>query len=147
MEPRDSETKVSVLVVENDETLREVLTTLISRRGYQCESAENGVEAMHKATQSSFDAVVTDIDMPQMDGIALTRSLTRRFPDLPVMIVTGRLDDSYMESAITAGAREFLQKPFEISEFMMRLRRMLYKFTGQQGTRRGKVKSDEKSGD
>jgi len=129
MEPSASETKISVLVVEDDETLREVLATILSRRGYRCESAENGVEAMQKVEETNFDAVVTDIDMPQMDGTALTRNLTQRFPDLPVMIVTGKLDDSYKESAINAGAKEFLEKPFEISEFMMKLQRMLNKFT------------------
>ena len=129
MEPTASETKGSVLVVEDDETLREVLATILSRRGFRCESAENGVEAMQRVIEDDFDAVVSDIDMPHMDGTALTRNLTERFPDLPVMIVTGRLDDSCKESAIDAGAKEILEKPFEISEFMVRLHRMLHKFT------------------
>lgn len=125
MEPRNSEDEANVLVVDDNETMREVLAIILSRKGYRCESATNGVEAMQKVMQGNFDAVVTDVDMPQMDGITLTRKLTQQFPSLPVMIITGQPHDNCMESAITAGAREFLRKPFEISEFVMRVQEML----------------------
>jgi len=126
MEPSRSEAKLNVLVVEDNDSVREVLTILLSRRGYRCESATNGIEAMQKVRQSNFDAVITDLHMPEMDGITLTRELTLRFPDVPVMIVTGQLDEHFRESAITAGAREVIRKPFAISELTVRLHRMLH---------------------
>lgn len=125
MEPSGPEAKVSVLVVDDNEALREVIAIILSQRGHRCEFAENGVEAMRKVVRNSFDAVVTDVDMPEMDGISLTRILTQQFPNLPVMIITGQPHDNSMESAITAGAREFLEKPFDISEFVMRFHKML----------------------
>lgn len=126
MELRDSETKVNVLVVDDNESMREVLATILSMREHRCESAENGIEAMEKVMQDRFDAVITDADMPELDGIALTKELTQHFPNLPVMIMTGQPDDSLEETAIPAGAREVLKKPFEISELTVRLHRMLH---------------------
>ena len=117
MEKRDTETKASVLIVDDNENMRAVLAIVLSRRGHRCELAANGREAMEKMDQGSFDAVVTDVEMPEMDGIALTQELTRRHSHLPVMIVTGSLDERYMELTFaTCAAREFLKKPFEISE-------------------------------
>ena len=81
---------------------------------------------MEKIEHGNFDAVVTDIEMPEMDGIALTKELTRNHSHLPVMIITGRLDDRHMELAsATCAAREFLRKPFDISEFVTKFNKML----------------------
>ena len=125
MEPSSSEAKLNVLVVDDDDCIREILTILLSRREYRCESATNGIEAMQKVRQSNFDAVITDLQMPEMDGIVLTRELHQHFSDLPVLIMTGQPDGSLVESAITAGAREVIRKPFEISEFMMTLHKVV----------------------
>jgi len=125
MEHKSSETKLSVLVVDDCESIRCLLETLLSRNGHRCESAANGVEAMVKVTQGRFDVVITDIVMPKMDGITLTRKLTQDFSDLPVMVMTAQLDDDSAESAIMAGARDVIAKPFEISEFMVRLHKMV----------------------
>ena len=122
---KSSETKLSVLVVDDCESIRGLLETLLSRNGHRCESAANGVEAMVKVTQGRFDVVITDIVMPKMDWITLTRKLTQDFSDLPVMVMTAQLDDDSAESAIMAGARDVIGKPFEISEFMVRLHKML----------------------
>ncbi len=125
MEPSRSEAKLNVLVVDDNDCIREVLTALLSHRGHRCESAANGREAMEKVAQGHFDVVITDVHMPKMDGITLARELTLRFSELPVMIMTGQLDEHCRKSALSAGAREVLGKPFEISEFMVRLHKML----------------------
>ena len=125
MEPSRSEAKLNVLVVDDNDCIREVLTALLSHKGHRCESAANGREAMEKVAQGHFDVVITDVHMPEMDGITLTRELALRFSDLPVMIMTGQLDEHCRKSALLAGAREVLRKPFEISEFMLRLHKMV----------------------
>ncbi len=125
MKPGISETKINVLVVDDDDCIREVLAILLSRIGYRCHSATNGIEAIQKVRDSKFDIVITDLQMPDMDGIALTKELCQHFPDLPVMIMTGKPDDRLVESAIGAGAREVLRKPFGISELKVRIYRML----------------------
>ena len=125
MEPKTA-SKLKILVVDDHDCIREALTTLLSLKGYWCESAANGREAMEKVAQSDFDFVITDVRMPEMDGITLTGELTRRFVDLPVMIMTAQLDECTRELALAAGAREVIEKPFPISELTVRLHRMLH---------------------
>ncbi len=125
MESSEHKTKVSVLVVDDSEPIREIIVLILSGKGHQCESATNGVEAIEKCRENSYDAVITDLDMPRMDGITLTRELTRSFLGLPVMMMTAHESESIEESAMNAGAREFLRKPFEISELLTKFDRML----------------------
>ena len=125
MEPNDIVSEISVLVVDDDSTIRKVASIILSKRGYRCEFAKNGVEAMERVSQGRIDAVVTDVEMPEMDGIVLTTKLSKDFPDLPVMVMTGGSDESFRERAIHAGAKEFVTKPFNVPDFVTRLQRML----------------------
>jgi CheY-like chemotaxis protein len=117
--------KLKILVVDDSQSVRDVLTMFLSLEGHLCESAVNGRDAMEKVAQTRFDLVITDVHMPEMDGITLTRELARRFAHLPVMIMTAQLDDLSRESAFTAGAREVLGKPFAIKEVTARLQKMI----------------------
>jgi CheY-like chemotaxis protein len=116
---------IRVLVVDDNEALSEVIALILSGCGCLCELAKNGLEAMQRVKQARFDAVVTDLEMPVMDGIALTRELRQCFSSLPVMILTGHSDEDCKEVALRAGAREFLSKPFEVSELTGKLHKML----------------------
>ena len=129
MELNDIVHGIRVLVVDDNEALSEVIVLILSGCGYRCESAKNGVEAMQRILRSRFDAVVTDLEMPVMDGIALTRELKQYFSGLPVMIMTGHSDEDWKEVAFRAGAKEFLSKPFEVSELTGKLHRMLFGHT------------------
>ena len=136
MEPNDIVSPVNVLVVDDNEDIREIIAIILSRSGVQCQLAKNGVEAIQRVKQCRFNAVVTDIEMPEMDGIALTKQLSQDFSDLPVMVMTGGSDKSLRERAILAGAKEFVSKPFDAPDFVMRLQKMLLirKSTGEQKT-------------
>ena len=125
MEPKGIVPGISILVVDDNEAIREAIAVILLGHGYRCESAKNGIEAMQRVRQGRFDAIVTDLEMPEMDGIALTRKLSKYFPDLPVMIMTGLSDDDCKEIAFRAGAREFLSKPFDVHNLVRKLRRML----------------------
>jgi len=119
------EPQFSILVVDDNENIREVLAVILSGSGYRCESAKNGLDAMQRVRQSRFDAVVTDLEMPEMDGIALTREIRQQFSSLPVMVMTGHSDEEHRESAFRAGAKEFLSKPFDIPDLIKKLHGML----------------------
>jgi CheY-like chemotaxis protein len=112
-----------VLVVDDDEQMRKLIETLLSQKGHHCIMASNGLEALDKITDEKCDVVITDIIMPEMDGIALTRELSRR--NLPVMIMTGHAEDYSAETAIASGAREFISKPFSTTEFIIRFEKMM----------------------
>jgi diguanylate cyclase (GGDEF)-like protein len=76
--------------------------------------------------EAKYDALITDIVMPEMDGIALTKELSKHYQNLPVMVMTGHTEDYSAETAIASGAREFISKPFSITEFILRFNKMMH---------------------
>jgi DNA-binding NtrC family response regulator len=120
-----------VLIVDDEEMVRNLVFSLLSQKGYTCEMAKGGIEALRKIKNDSFDAVVSDIVMPHMDGITLTKELLRLHSNLPVMLMTGHSHGS-AESAIAAGAREFITKPFSIQEFIIRFYEMMRDHRGEE---------------
>ena len=115
----------TILVVEDEETIRDLVVTFISRLGHSCVEAIDGDDALVKMKENKINGVVTDIRMPGMDGITLTKEILRQYPGLPVMVMTGFSEESTGGIAITAGASEFIQKPFSVEEFTIRLQKML----------------------
>jgi diguanylate cyclase (GGDEF)-like protein len=82
--------------------------------------------------EDKYDALITDIVMPEMDGIALTRELSKHYQSLPIMVITGHTEDYSAETAIALGAREFIHKPFSVSEFLIRFDKMMRDHKGKE---------------
>ncbi|OGP99088.1 MAG: hypothetical protein A2026_19400 [Deltaproteobacteria bacterium RBG_19FT_COMBO_46_12] len=120
------------LIVDDEEMIRSLLVSLFSKHGHHCETAKDGMEALEKIDKNSFNAVVIDIIMPYLDGITLTKELAKLYPDLPVMIITGHADEHSAESAMAAGAREFIIKPFSLDEFIIRFNKMMRDRKGEE---------------
>jgi two-component system cell cycle response regulator len=114
-----------VLVVDDEEMARKFFVSLLSRYGHTCEVAKDGLEALEKVEKNVFDAMLIDIVIPRMDGITLTKKVIELYPDIPVMIMTEYTDEHPIRSAIAAGAREFIKKPFSVDEFMIRFDKMM----------------------
>ena len=114
-----------ILIVDDEEEVRNFIVSLFSNYGHSCETANNGIEALEIIKKNSFDSAVIDIVMPVMDGITLTKELISLYPILPVMIMTGRADEHSVGSAFAAGAREFIKKPFFNDEFILRFDKMM----------------------
>jgi len=121
-----------VLIVDDRETVRNLVSSLLSKYGHSCETAKDGIEALEKLKKDSFDSAVIDIVMPLMDGITLTKELLKLYPKFPVMIMTGQADEHSAGSAIAAGAREFIKKPFFIDEFILRFDKMMHDRKGEE---------------
>ncbi len=115
-----------VLVVDDQEQMRKTIAAILSKQEHQCVTASNGVEALNKINQTRFDAVIADIVMPEMDGVVLTREISSLYPNLPIMVMTGYSKEHSAESVITAGARDFIEKPFSIDEFILRFNKMMH---------------------
>jgi diguanylate cyclase (GGDEF)-like protein len=113
-------THYKILVVDDDEPMRKLIVSLLSPKGHQCVTANNGREALDKMMETKFDALITDIAMPEMDGITLTKELSKHYQNIPVMVMTGYTEEYSAETVIASGAREFIKKPFSISEFPIR---------------------------
>jgi len=114
-----------VLVVDDDEMIRRLLMTILSKHGQHCEEAKDGFEASDKMKKSHFDAVITDIEMPKMNGVVLTKMLLDEYPDLPIMVMTGFTRNHKIGTVIAAGARDFIKKPFSPAELIMRFKIMM----------------------
>jgi len=125
-------THYKILVVDDEEPIRKLIATILSQRGHQCVTADNGLEALDKIMQAKYDALITDIVMPEKDGIALTKELSKHYQSLPVMVITGYTDDYSAETAIASGAREFIHKPFSNSEFLIRFDKMMRDHKGKE---------------
>jgi len=121
-----------ILIVDDKEMVRDFVVSLLSKYGHICEMAKDGIEASEKIKNNSFDAAVIDIVMPHMDGITLTKELVKLNPDLPIMIMTGHAEEHSAGSAIAAGAREFIKKPFSIDEFILRFDKMMRDHRGEE---------------
>ena len=117
--------RYKVLVVDDEEGIRRLIVDLLSRRGHQCLQATDGVDALEKAATNELDAVITDIVMPKMNGITLTKELLKRTPKLPVMVMTGYDNEFSAVTALTSGAREFIRKPFSLAELAARFDKMM----------------------
>jgi putative nucleotidyltransferase with HDIG domain len=117
--------KEKVLVVDDEEAIREVVSTLLEAQGYRCTTCENGRKALEKFRQDTFDLVLSDIVMPEMDGMKLLAELRAADPDVPVIMVTAMHDISIALEAIRAGAYDYILKPFEKDQLYLSVRRAL----------------------
>lgn len=105
-----------VLVVDDDREIRWLLTMFIGKLDYHVDQAPNGAEALSMFQAQPFDLVISDIQMPEMDGHRLMRELKALSPGIPVVLVTGKpLDDGASGGAATAAER-VLFKPFPLDE-------------------------------
>jgi CheY-like chemotaxis protein len=114
-----------VLVVDDQEAMRKLIVALLSKQGHECITASDGVEALSRMAEGKCDVVITDIVMPGMDGITLTKELLIAYPGLPIIVITAFSQEYGAESAILAGARDFIMKPFSINEFLLRFNKTM----------------------
>jgi putative nucleotidyltransferase with HDIG domain len=115
---------VSILVVDDEESLRNILQRSISLAGYNCMTAGNIKEALDVLKKCDIDVVITDIVMPGESGISLLSKIKEKY-NADVMVMTGYAEDLTYEDIIEKGAHDFLQKPFSTKELLVRLRRVI----------------------
>ncbi len=123
--PGSESSGYTILVVDDEELIRDLIVTFLVKLGHSCLTAIDGHDALDKLKTNKFDAVVTDIKMPNMDGIILTREISGQYPGLPVMVMTAFDEEYSVGTAISVGAREFIKKPFSLEEFAIRLHKMI----------------------
>ncbi|MGH9776190.1 MAG: HD-GYP domain-containing protein [Candidatus Acidiferrales bacterium] len=114
-----------ILVVDDEEAIREVISTLLEAKGYQCTVAENGRLGAERVEADHFDLVVSDIVMPELGGLKLLARVRAHDPDVPVIMVTAMHDISIALEAMRAGAYDYILKPFEKDQLYLSVRRAL----------------------
>ena len=100
-----------VLIVEDDQALREVWTMGLRDFGHTVESAIDGVDGIKRIGMQSFDVILLDINMPRLNGVEFLKRIRATEPDLPILAVTAVSDPALATSVIQAGATVILQKP------------------------------------
>lgn len=110
-----------VLIIEDNADLRDYLRLALKSEGYEVLSARNGKEALGLLDGHSLDAVVTDLFMPEMDGIETIAALRRKLPGVKVVAMSGRPGVDYLAVARELGVTQTLRKPFEIDELLKAL--------------------------
>jgi two-component system KDP operon response regulator KdpE len=111
-----------VLIVDDEPSIRRALRTTFGTLGFDIAEAVTGEQALPLLRSASFDAVLLDINMPGMGGIAACRQIRHQFPRLAVLMLTVRDDEDDKVEALEAGADDYITKPFPIRELIARVR-------------------------
>lgn len=116
-----------ILVVDDDRMLRTLVAHKLSRIGYEVDQAENGQDALDSAAEKIPDLIILDGMMPVMDGIECLRNLksSEKTSDIPVFMLTARRGEEDVVEALRLGAADYLSKPFNPDELILRIQRFV----------------------
>jgi len=114
-----------ILVVDDDEAVRNSLKRALVLEGYDVDVAEDGVSALRSLAQSAPDAVILDLQLPDVDGLEVCRRLRTVGDSTPVLMLTARQAIGDRVEGLDAGADDYLVKPFDLAELFARLRALL----------------------
>lgn len=122
----------SILVVDDCRTTRKIISLYLDGAGYKTIMAANGVEAVEKLIKTKVDFIITDLNMPQMDGIELTKWIRSNttFKDIPLVILTTEQDDLSRIKGIDTGASAYLTKPITRERLIDEVRHIFEKKQG-----------------
>ena len=120
-----------ILIVDDEPQITRVLRTSLQSSGYEVTLARDGMEALERFREATPDLIITDLAMPQMDGIELTREV-RRMGDTPIIVLSVREQDTMKVAALDEGADDYITKPFSIQELLARVRAQLRRVARQE---------------
>src|ERR1700744_1362043 len=115
-----------ILVVDDEEAIREIVASMLTTAGYACKQAGSGMEALAVLQSGEeFELLLSDLMMADLDGIGLLEKTKEKYPDMPGVMVTAVNDISVALTAIRNGAYDYLLKPFEKEQLLAMVRRAL----------------------
>ena len=121
------ESKATVLIVDDEKCIRDILTRIIEREGIIVTIATDGTEAYEKIQNSQYDYVISDINMPNMTGLELLKKIKDLNIDTRVLLITSKAGEYSPKKILSEGADYFITKPFKNVEIAQTLRTMEYK--------------------
>src|SRR5215470_12628479 len=140
---RREETKATVLVVDDDASIRDSLRMILEFEGYRVEEAPSGPAALARVADGQPEAVLLDIKMPEMDGLATLRSFRERGYDMPVLMISGHGDVGTAVEAARRGAYDFFEKPLQRDRVLLSLRNAIESWRLQRENRLLRHEPDE----
>ncbi len=121
---------IRVLVVDDEETLRNLLNSILEREGYEIQCASSVAEARTALDSRAFDVIVSDIKMPEESGYVLLKYTKEKFPGIGVILMTGYGDMYTVKDAMLLGADEYITKPFKGFEIAVIVERVYWRMRG-----------------
>lgn len=119
----------TILVVDDSPSVRSLETLILKTGGFQTDMAANGVEALEKIYKGKYALVITDVNMPKMDGLVLTKTLREQpvYKDLPIIMMTSEAEEKDRMIGVEAGANVYLVKPATPDKLLLNVRMLLGK--------------------
>jgi signal transduction histidine kinase len=121
----DAVEKERILVVDDEEPIREMILKMMNRFGYEAATAGNGKEALETLRREPFSILITDIIMPEMDGFELTKAVQAEFPDIHIICMTAHSASYNYTDVVAFGATDYITKPFTVDEIRAKLNRVI----------------------
>lgn len=113
--------KLTILIVEDDMPVRNLITTTLKTHDYKYLTAVNGSSAVMEASSHNPDIVLLDLGLPDVDGVEVIKTI-RAWSNMPIIVISARSEDNDKIEALDAGADDYLTKPFSVEELLARLR-------------------------
>ena len=114
-----------LLVVDDDDEIRELLEFDLAHSGYSVDTACDGLEGLNKAVNNHYDIILLDVMMPKMNGFDVCKNLRKANPDVPVLLLTAKGTIGDKTQGFDCGADDYLVKPFDIQEVLLRVKALL----------------------
>src|SRR3970282_2142680 len=108
-----------VLVVDDEQGMREFLTVLLEKQGHRVITAAEGEQALQLVAEEPPDLVISDLRMPNVDGIGLLGGIRKQYPEFPVILITADASSASTIQAMRLGADDYITKPFRIEEIRL----------------------------
>jgi two-component system alkaline phosphatase synthesis response regulator PhoP len=119
--------RANILLVEDEENLHETLRLNLEMEGYGVTSAYDGTEALRKVDNEYFDLIIMDIMLPELDGISVTESIRVKHNDVPILMLSARNSSADKVLGLKKGADDYLTKPFNLEELLLRVGKLIEK--------------------
>ena len=121
----------TLLVVEDEDSIRELVSTALRFKGFAVTSVASGRDALAEARNASFDLLVLDVNLPDVDGFEICRKLRGDGNQVPVVFLTARDDPGDLRAGFTGGGDDYITKPFSLEELVLRIEAVLRRSQGQ----------------
>ncbi len=124
--------KRHILVADDEDNLRSIIRLNLELENHQVVTAENGRVALEEFKKQAFDLVILDVMMPETDGFTLCKKIRKLNPEVPVLFLTAKNSSSDKIEGLKLGADDYLVKPFNLEELLLRVQVLLKRYTGRQ---------------
>ena len=113
--------KIKILLADDEQDGTRILSKRLGRRGYECQAAANGQEAVDAMAQFAFGVIIMDVKMPVMDGMSALQIIHSRWPKTQIILLSGHADMQLAVQAMSEGAFGYLMKPVDIDELLFKI--------------------------